>query len=63
MTRRRGRGNIPMDQVCDDRGTFVVENLCNLRSVAELGSTFTAHTYPMNYTGMTGLPCRVVAEI
>ena len=22
-----------------------------------------AHTYPMNYAGVSGLPCRVVAEI
>ena len=24
---------------------------------------FTANTYPMNYADMTGLPCRVVAEV
>ena len=27
------------------------------------GSKFIAHTYPMKYAGVTGLPCRVVAEI
>lgn len=60
---RRGREHTPMDQHCADRGVFIVENLCNLGSVLEQGETFTAHTYPMNYAGLTGLPCRVVAEL
>jgi len=50
------------DQYCADRGTFVVENLCNLKAVVEHGRHFTACTYPMNYSGMTGLHCRVVAR-
>ena len=60
---RRGREHTPMDQRCADRGAFVVENLCNLQKLAETGGEFTAHTYPMSYEGMTGLPCRVVAEL
>ena len=60
---RRGREHTPMDQRCADRGAFVVENLCNLRKLVEAGGAFTAHTYPMSYEGMTGLPCRVVAEL
>lgn len=60
---RRGKEHTPKDQYCADRGVFVVENLCNLKSVVENGRVFVAHTYPVNYTGMTGLPCRVVAEI
>lgn len=60
---RRGKEHTPKDQYCADRGTFVIENLCNLKSVVDCGRTFRAHTYPMNYTGMTGLPCRVVAEV
>lgn len=57
---RRGKEHTPMDQHCADNGVFVVENLCNLGSVLKHGDTFTAHTYPMNYTEITGLPCRVV---
>ncbi len=57
---RRGREHTPADQKCADHGTFVVENLCNLKEV--LGSC-TMHVYPMNCTGITGLPCRVIAEI
>ena len=61
---RRGREHTPKDQYCADRGVFILENLCNLRSVLEAGDGFfTAHTYPLNYTDMTGLPCRVVAEL
>lgn len=60
---RRGREHSPMDQRCADRGTFIVENLCNLRQVLERGGRFTACTYPMNYVGMTGLPCRIIARM
>ena len=58
---RRGKEHTPADQKCADRGAFVVENLCNLGEIC--GKQFTAHTYPMNYTEMSGLPCRVVAEV
>lgn len=60
---RRGSEHPPADQKCADHGVFVVENLCNLRAVMERGETFTACTYPLNYTDMTGLPCRVVAKV
>ena len=60
---RQGREHTPKDQYCAERDTFVVENLCNLKKVVAEGGRFTAHTYPMNYTGISGLPCRVVAEI
>lgn len=60
---RRGKEHTPTDQVCADRGTFVVENLVNLKTLLDNGGRFTAHTYPMNFVGMTGLPCRVIAEI
>lgn len=60
---RRGKEHSPMDQHCADRGVFIIENLCNLGNVLKNGGVFIAHTYPMNYAEMTGLPCRVVAEI
>jgi len=62
---RRGKEHTPKDQYCADRGVFIVENLCNLKSVlnGEKTMRFKANTYPLNYSGMTGLPCRVVAEI
>ena len=60
---RRGKEHVPADQRCADRGVFVVENLWALKDVLAAGSVFTARTYPMRVVGITGLPCRVVAEI
>ena len=60
---RRGAEHTPCDRACAERGTFVVENLCNLKAVLDAGGRFTACTYPMNYVGISGLPCRVVAKI
>lgn len=63
----RGKEHTPTDQRFADRGVFIVENLCNLKSVQEAvsneGGTFTVSTYPMNYAEMSGLPCRVVARV
>ena len=60
---RRGREHTPKDQCCADRGCFVIENLCNLKALVDCGGRFVAHTYPMNFADVTGLPCRVVAEV
>ena len=60
---RRGKEHTPTDQFCADHGVFVVENLCHLDELAARGDFFTAHTYPMNVAGISGLPCRVVAEV
>lgn len=60
---RKGREHPVIDQYCANKGVFIVENLCNLKSVLENNETFTANTYPMNYSQMTGLPCRVIAKI
>ena len=57
---RRGKEHIPKDQYCADRGVFIVENLCNLKAV--IGKCI-INTYPMNYAGISGLPCRVIAEV
>ena len=60
---RRGKEHVPADQHCADYGVFVVENLANLKSVLAVGAKFAARTYPVRYCGVTGLPCRVVAEV
>ncbi len=60
---RRGAEHTPMDQYCADRGVFIVENLCSLEKVLERGGAFTANTYPMNFAGLTGVPCRVIADV
>lgn len=58
---RRGKEHTPKDQYCADRGVFIIENLCHLEKLPV--DKFTVNTYPINFEGMTGLPCRVVAEI
>lgn len=62
---RRGKQHTPKDQYCADHGVFVVENLCGLDQVlnGRNSSEFIANTYPINFEGMSGLPCRVIAEI
>jgi kynurenine formamidase len=61
---RRGIEHTPKDQYLADKNIFVVENLCNLESVLKANSCeYKINTYPVNYLGMTGLPCRVVAEL
>ena len=60
---RRGKEHTPKDRYCAKKGCFVVENLYALDKVLAHSATFTAHTYPMNYVGITGLPCRVIAQI
>jgi len=63
--RRRNSEHIPKDQLCADHGVFVIENICNLRAVLENNKSreFIANTYPSNYIGVTGLPCRMAAKI
>ena len=62
---RRGPEHTPTDQYCADHGVFIVENLCHLRNLLDghRHRLFTAHTYPVHFLDMTGLPCRVAAEI
>ena len=60
---RRAPEHVPVDQRCADRGVFVVENLWGLQALLANGATFTARTFPLRYSGLTGIPCRVVAEV
>lgn len=60
---RNGEEHTPTDYRCAERCVFNVENLCNLKTVAETGGLCMINTYPLNFSGWTGLPCRVVAEI
>lgn len=59
---RRGKEHTVKDQHCADHGTFIIENLCNLQELP-VSEEFMIYTFPMNYAEMTGLPCRVVAEL
>ena len=59
---RRGAEHTPKDQYCADRGVFVVENLLGLEKLLDY-TDFTVYTFPMSYADMSGLPCRVIAEV
>ena len=59
---RRGAEHIPTDQLCAERGVFVIENLRRLETLFGVQEPLVFHTYPMHMTGVTGLPCRVIAE-
>lgn len=60
---RRTPEHVPADQRCADHGVFVVENLWDLKKLLAVSPRFVAHTYPLRLCGITGLPCRVVAEV
>lgn len=62
---RRGQEHPTMDRHCADHGTFIVENLCNIASLLDGKQSVhcTLNTYPLNFKGWTGLPCRVVAMV
>jgi len=62
---RRGQEHAAKDRYCADRGVFIVENLCNLHYLlkGKKQNYFMANTFPVNFSGLTGLPCRVVGEI
>lgn len=60
---RRGPEHTPTDQYCADQGVFVIENLTSLGAVLRGSHKFIARTFPINFSDMTGLPCRVIAEV
>ena len=62
---RRGSEHGLKDQYCADNGVFIIENLCNLNKIlqGQPDRLFQANTYPVNFEGVTGLPCRVLAKV
>lgn len=58
---RNGAEHTPCDLRCANREVFIIENLCNLKDLAGSDDVL-IHTYPLNFTGITGLPCMVIAE-
>lgn len=60
---RRAPEHVPADRRCAQQGVFVVENLWDLKQLLPRGGKFVAHTYPMRFAGISGIPCRVVAQL
>lgn len=59
---RRGKEHTPIDQYCANHNTFVVENIANVENLLTY-ETMIINTYPMKFSEMTGLPCRIVAKV
>ena len=55
---RRGKEHTPTDQLCADKGTFIIENMCNLKRITN--QLVTIYTFPMSYTDISGLQCRIM---
>lgn len=59
---RCGKEHTHMDQYCADHNVFIIENLWNLKELP-FEKELVVYTFPMNYADITGLPCRVAAEV
>jgi kynurenine formamidase len=57
--------HIETDQYCADNGIFIIENLDNLKLLLNEAKdeSFKVYTFPINIENISGLPCRVIAEI
>lgn len=60
---QKPKKHVAVDHYCAERGIFIIENLNNVAKLLETGGDITIFTMPMNYAGLSGLPCRVLAEI
>ncbi len=59
---RRGAEHIPTDSRCAAREVFIVENLTGLGALLDKKNLL-IHTYPLRAEGLSGLPCRVIAQV
>ena len=60
----RGEDHPEVDRVCVEHNVFVVENLVNLKALScvPIETNITVYTLAVNIEGLTGVPCRVIAE-
>jgi kynurenine formamidase len=61
---RRGEDHQKVDRLCAENNVFVIENLVNLKLLADVprDKPITIYALALNFEGLTGLPCRVIAE-
>lgn len=61
---QKPKKHVAVDQLCADNGAFIIENLDNLKALlSQEARQFTVYTAPLKRSGLTGLPCRVLAEL
>lgn len=58
---QRKEKHIEVDNKCAAKNVFIIENLNNLHLLTQ--DTFKAYCFPMNLSGSSGIPIRVIAEI
>ncbi|MDQ7094380.1 cyclase family protein [Desulfosporosinus sp. PR] len=58
---KNARDHIKADIYCGKNNLFIVENLANLELINK--EIFKVYCFPLNLQNVTGLPCRVVAEV
>ena len=58
---RRGHEHQPADELCEQNGCYIIENLCNLKKLID--KKLVVYTMWLDNPRATGLPCRVLAEI
>ena len=58
---RPGKEHRPADELCEQHGVYVIENLHNLFRIATPGP-FQVYTMWLDDPEQTGLPCRVIAQ-
>ncbi|MBR9649402.1 cyclase family protein [Clostridium tyrobutyricum] len=62
---KKSEKHAEIDKYCADRNIFIIENLDTLDVLLKKSSNapFRVYTFPVNMSGFSGLPCRVIAEI
>lgn len=58
---RQGSEHEPADRLCEEHHIYVIENLINLEKISK--NQFVVYTLWLDDETMTGLPCRVIAEV
>lgn len=62
---KKPEGHFKADTYCASNGVFIIENLENLDLLLEKssGNVFKVYRFPINISGFSGLPSRVIAEV
>ena len=61
---RRGDEHQAADELCESKGCYVIENLCNLHKLVDKNVKINKiYTMWLDNPRATGLPCKVLAEI
>jgi kynurenine formamidase len=61
---QKPKKHVAVDQRCADNNLFIIENMDNFGELRKAAAgAFQLYTAPLKRSGLTGLPCRVVADL